>query len=239
MTLVPLGIPFSSKRRGTRGDWTGWRGMKVVIWAKLVNEGIPFLLLMGIGFVLFRGLRINQSLLSEREELLKRYLLFRGDRQVRLKIHGGDEKVYMDLLKNISSSWKNFKKAYDQCLSSLAQNTAKTKRYLQLITLGLLINTVRLFIEDCYFFGLQVHFLYTTARELSSYVLVVLSFFLLRNQTQRFLTLKGEVVKTDREILFIPNNVEAQEEHEGLYNEFDPLEAKGAKDGEEDQNLGE
>src|SRR3972149_10209870 len=199
-------------------------------WMKLVNEGIPFLLLIGLGFVLYRGLKRNQTLLSEREELLKRYLLFRGDRQVRLKIYGGDEKVYLDLFKNISSSWKNFKKAYDQCLNSLAQNTTKTKRFLQLITLGLLINTARLFIEDYYFFGFEAHFLYTLAREISSYVLAILSFFLLRNQTQKFLTLRGEVVKMDREVLFFPNNIEAQEEHEGLYNEFDPLEAKRVED---------
>ena len=210
-----------------------------MIWMKLVNEGIPFLLLIGIGFVLYRGLKVNQTLLSEREELLKRYLLFRGDRQVRLKIYGGDEKIYRDLLKNISNSWKNFKKVYDQCLLSLAQNTTKTKRFLQLITLGLLINTVRLFIEDFYFFGLEAHFFYTMARELSSYVLVFLSFYLLKNQTQKFLTLKGEVVKMDREILFFPNNLEAQEEHEGLYNEFDPLDTKGVKSGEEDQNPSE
>src|SRR5512136_747601 len=213
--------------------------MNVVMWIKLVNEIIPFLLLIGIGFVLYRGIRKNQTLLSEREELLKRYLLFRGDRQVRLKIYGGDEKIYLDLLKNISSSWKNFKKAYDECLNSLAQNTKVTKRLLQLITLGLIINTVRLFIEDYYFFGFEAHFFYTTARELSSYVLVVLSFFLLRNQTQKFLTLKGEVVRMDREILFFPNNLEAQEEHEGLYNEFDPLEVRRMEDGKEDQNPGE
>jgi len=205
-------------------------------WIKVVNETIPFFLLIGLGSVLYRGLKINQSLLSEREELLKRYLLFRGDRQVRLKIYGRDEKTYMDLLKNISSSWKNFKKAYDECLLSLAKNTTKTKRFLQLITVGLFINTVRLFIEDYYFFGLEVHFFYTTARELSSYVLVVLSFFLLRNQTHKFLTLKGEVIKMDREILFFPNNMEAQGEHEGLFNEFDPLEARGGEDGKEDQN---
>lgn len=206
-------------------------------WIKLVNEGIPFLLLIGLAFILYRGLRRNQTLLSEREELLKRYILFRGDRQVRLKIYGGDEKIYQDLLKNISSSWKNFKKAYDQCLLSLAQNTTKTKRFLQLVTLGLLINTARLFIfEDYYFFGLDAHFFYTTAREVSNYVIVILSFFLLRNQTQMFLTLKGEVVKMDREILFFPNHIENQEEHEGLFNEFDPLEARGADDGKKDQD---
>jgi hypothetical protein len=212
--------------------------MNEVLWIRIINETIPLILLAGMGFFLYRGLKINQTLLSEREELLKRYLLFRGDRQVRLKIYGGDEKVYRDLLKNISSSWKNFKKAYDECLLSLARNTTRTKRFLQLITLGLLINTARLFVEDAYFFGLDAHFFYTMARELSSYVLVVLSFFLLRNQTQTFLTLKGEVVKMDREILFFPNNIENQEEHEGLFNEFDPLEAKGTEDGKENQNPG-
>src|SRR4030043_415351 len=180
--------------------------MNEVLWIRVMNEVIPFFLCIGMGYALYRGLKINQTLLSEREELLKRYLLFRGDRQVRLKIYGGEEKVYRALLKNISSSWKNFKKAYDQCLNALAQNTTKTKRFLQLIALGLLINTARLFVEDYYFFGLDAHFFYTLAREISNYVLVVLSFFLLRHQTQTFLTLKGEVIKMDRELLFFPNN---------------------------------
>src|SRR5512147_446629 len=127
--------------------------MSEVFWIRIINEIIPLVLLAGIGFFLYQGLKVNQGLLSEREELLKRYLLFRGDRQVRLKIYGGDEKVYKDLLRNISSSWKNFKKAYDQCLLSLAQNTTKTKRFLQLITLALLVNTARLFAEIYYFFG--------------------------------------------------------------------------------------
>jgi hypothetical protein len=47
------------------------------------------------------------------------------------------------------------------------------------------------------------------------------------------------VVKMDREILFFPNNIESQEEHEGLFNEFDPLETKGTEDGKENQNPGE
>lgn len=210
--------------------------MNEVLWIKLVNEGIPFLLLIGMGFVLYRGFKKNQTILSEKDDLLKRYLLFRGDKQVRLKIYGDDEKVYRELLKNISSSWKNFKKTYDQCMLSLAQNTNKTKRFLQLITLGLFINSARLLGEEYYFFGLKAHFFYIVVRELPNYILVILSFFLLRTQTHKFLSLKGETMQMDREILFFPNQLSPEGEHEVLYNEFDPLEAKGAENGKEDQD---
>jgi len=206
------------------------------IWIKLLNEGISLFFLIGLGIALYRGLKKNQTLLSEREELLKRYLLFRGDKQVRLKIYGDDEKVYKELLKNLSNSWKNFKKTYDQCLLSLAQSTTKTKQFLSLITLGLLINSTRHFVEAYFFYSLKARFFYIIVRELSNYVLVVLSFFLLRTQTHKFLSLKGKVVKMDREILFYPNSLSAEGEHEVLYNEFDPLEKTGEEDGKEDQN---
>jgi hypothetical protein len=206
------------------------------IWIKLLNEGISLFFLIGLGIALYRGLKKNQTLLSEREELLKRYLLFRGDKQVRLKIYGDDEKVYKELLKNLSNSWKNFKKVYDQCLLSLAQNTTKTKQFLYLITLGLLINSARHFVEAYFFSSLKAQLFYIIVRELSNYVLVILSFFLLRTQTHKFLSLKGKVVKMDREILFYPNSLSTEGEHEVLYNEFDPLEKTGEEDGKEDQN---
>ena len=201
-----------------------------------MDEGISLIFLIGLGFVLYRGLKTNQTLLSEREELLKRYLLFRGDKQVRLKIYREDENVYRELLQNLSNSWKNFKKTYDQCLLSLAQSTTKTKQFLSLITLGLLINSTRHFVEAYFFYSLKARFFYIIVRELSNYVLVVLSFFLLRTQTHKFLSLKGKVVKMDREILFYPNSLSAEGEHEVLYNEFDPLEKTGEEDGKEDQN---
>jgi hypothetical protein len=206
------------------------------IWIKLLNEGISLFFLIGLGIALYRGLKKNQTLLSEREELLKRYLLFRGDKQVRLKIYGDDEKVYKELLKNLSNSWKNFKKVYDQCLLSLAQNTTKTKQFLYLITLGLLINSARHFVEAYFFSSLKAQLFYIIVRELSNYVLVILSFFLLRTQTHKFLSLKGKVAKMDREILFYPNSLSTEGEHEVLYNEFDPLEKTGEEDGKEDQN---
>jgi len=207
-----------------------------VMWKNLVDAGIPFFLLIALGFVLYRGFKKNQTLLSERGELLKRYLLFRGDKQVRLKVYGEDENVYQELLKTLSVSWKNFKKSYDQYFFSFSQNTAKTKLSLQILTLVLFVNSVRVLVIEGLSSGLHARFFYLVVRELSGYILVILSFLLLRTQTQRFLSVKGGAIKMDREILFFPNNISAEGEHEGLYNEFDPLEAIGVENGKKDQN---
>jgi hypothetical protein len=206
------------------------------MWIDLLNEGISLFLLIALGFIFYQGFRKNQGFLGEREELLKRYLLFRGDRQVRLKIYEKDEKIYQELLKNISTSWKNFKKVYDQCLLSFGQNTHKTKFWLQIITLCLLLNSAFLVVRIYSAVGFKTNFFYTVVRELSSYVLVVLSFIVLKIQTHRFLSLKGESTKMDRDVLFYPNHLLAEGRQDILYEEFDPLEAKGAEDGKEDPN---
>jgi len=210
--------------------------MAHAMWIDFLNEGISLVLLVALGVVFYQGFKKNQAFLLEREDLLKRYLLFRGDRQVRLKIYEGDEKIYQDLLKNISTSWKNFKKTYDQCLLSFGQNTHRTKFWLQILTLCLLLNSAFLFVRICSSFGFRTHFFYSVVRELSSYVLVVLSFILLKTQTHRFLSLKGEVGKMDRDILIYPNHLLAGGERNGFYEEFDPIEAKGGEDGKEDSN---
>ena len=211
-------------------------GRVAAMWINFLNEGISLILLIALGSVFYRGFKKNQTLLTEREELLKRYLLFRGDKQVRLKIYESNEKVYQELIKNLSTSWKNFKKTYDQCLLNFGQNAHKTKFSLQLLTLGLLINSLSLFIREYFSFGVRSQFIYTIVRELSSYILVILSFYLLRIQTHRFLSLKGEAVKMDREILFYPNHLSGEREHDVLYEEFDPLEAIGEEGGKEDPN---
>ncbi len=93
----------------------------------------------------------------------------------------------------------------------------------------------RLLIADFFLINPKIHFLYTVVRELSSYVLVAISFLLLRVQTHRLLLSKGKTAEMDRELLFFPNGLPTGES-QGLYNEFDPLEAVGAEDAKKDQN---
>jgi len=212
--------------------------MSGVVWIKLINEVVPLVLLAGLGVALYRGLKKNQLILAEREELLRRYLIFRGDKQSRLRIHGGDEKVRQDLLKNLSSSWKEFKKAYDEYLHSFSRNTSQTKILLQLITLGFLINSSRNLLDEYYFFGVRARFFYLGLRELSNYVFVVVSFLILRAQTHQFLSLKGKSLEMERDTLFSPNGLLSEGDYEGLYNEFDPLEKREEGNEKEDQDSG-
>lgn len=202
---------------------------------KLVNEGIPLALLIGLGIVLYRGMGENQRLLLEREDLLRRYILFRGDKQARLKVYGGEEKIRGELLRTLSTSWKLFKKRYDEYLSALGRNASRTKLFLWLITLGLFVNSARLLIEEYYFYDLGERFLFLVAKEVLHYVWVVFGFFLLGMQTKKFLPLKGEAVKVDRETLFFSNDLSVGGEKEGLFNEFDPLWPKEEERGEEDE----
>jgi hypothetical protein len=206
------------------------------MWLDILNEGTTLLLLIALGLILYGGFRKNQTLLAEREDLLKRYLLFRGDKQVRLKMHGENEKIYLDLLKNLSNSWKNFKKAYDQCVNSFVQNTHRTKLLLQIVTGVLLINSARLLLQEYIYHGSQTHFFYTLIKELTGYVLVLLGFFMLRTQTYRYLSLKGEALKMDRDILFYPDRLSEEGDREGIYDEFDPLQGKGVASEQEVQD---
>ena len=212
--------------------------MNSVVWIRLMNEVVPLILLAVLGGVLYRGLRKNQTILAEREELLRRYLIFRGDKQSRLRIYGGDEKVRQDLLKNLSNSWKEFKRAYDGYLHSFSRNTSQTKIFLELVTIGFLINSGRILFDEYYFFGLRARFFYLGLRELSNYVVVAVSFLLLRAQTHQLLSLKGKGLEMERESLFSPNGLLSEGDYEGLYNEFDPLERGEVGSEKEDQDPG-
>lgn len=207
--------------------------MEEVLWTKFLNEGVNLTLLIILGVILYQGVRKNHTLLSEREETFRRYLLFREDLKVRMKLYGEDEKTYRELLRNLSEGWKNFKRTYDRYLETLSKNVTKTNRFLQFLTLALLLNSFRLLLESYYFFGLQSRFFYLLTRELSNYVLVILGFFLLKDQSDRFFSMKGEMDKMDREILFYSNHLTEIGEKRALYDEFSPIE-KGEGDGKKD-----
>jgi len=209
--------------------------MDASIWVDLLDNTIPLFLFVALGLTFYQGFKKNHSLLSDREDLLKRYLIFRGDKQVLFKTLTEKDQAYQDVRKTISNSWKNFKKTYDQYLTSFARNTARTKLFLQIITLGFILNSARLVLADLLMGNSSRHLAYTVLSELPSYVLVILCFLVLRIQAHRVLLPKVKAVEMDREILFFPNG-RPEGEDRRHYDEFDPLEVTGGEDGEEHQN---
>ncbi len=128
---------------------------------------------------------------------------------------------------------KILKEAYDHYQNSFLWPIRPGQNYcLQLFTLGLLLNSARRLIEEYYFYGFKDRFFLAAAREPLNYVLVVLSFFLLRAQARPYLAPNGKAAKIDLETLFFPNHLANEREHEYLYNEFEPLDDKGVEDGE-------
>jgi len=84
------------------------------------------------------------------------------------------------------------------------------------------------------FLWLESPFPLILRRNSQNYVLVVLGLLLLRMQTQRVLSLKGDVGRLIARYSFSKAGLSMEGEHEGLYNEFDPLEERGREDGNED-----
>ena len=205
------------------------------IWMGLLDEGIPLLLLIALGLALYRGFKKNYILLMDREDLLRRYLIFRVNKQMHLKTFEDNPKTYQELLKALSNSWKIFKKRYDDYIVSLNQNTTRTKLTILIITLGLLMNSLRMIAGDFYLIHSKPYLLLAVLRELSGYVLVILSFLLMRAQTHRILVSRGKIAEMDRETLFFSNNP-SEEEVKSLFDEFDPIEEKGVEDGQKDQD---
>lgn len=205
--------------------------MEKVLLIKLTNEIIPLLLLLFTGFVTYNGFKKNQKIISEKEGLIKRYILFRGDKQARLKIYKNDEQIHKELLKNISGSWKNFKKSHDQYMLNLLNNIKKTKRFLIILTFRFIINSGRLIGEEYYFFGIKNRLFFTILREIPNYIFVVLNYLILKTQTQKYFSLKSEIMQNDREFLFFANSHYKGQEFETLYNEFDPIYKEGDNDG--------
>ncbi len=89
--------------------------------------------------------------------------------------------IQRELLRTLSNSWKNFKRSYDQYQNSFLANTTRTKSLLQLITLGLLVNSARGLIEEYYFYGFKDRFFLAAAREL----------LILCSRCPQFLSLEG------------------------------------------------
>ena len=188
-------------------------------------EWITLVLFGLMAFFIYRNVRNYDSITQEMDTLFRRYLLFRNDKQITLKMHEQDEDVRNEILRSISKSWKHFRGIHGELVGTLIANIRKTL-LAYYVFLGILcINTLRVFLTDWFKTGTFPPLLEVAIREAPSYLLLALGFLLIRIQTRRKRGGMGRPFEIELETIF--PDIGGQDR--SLYDEFEPIdEEEGA-----------
>jgi hypothetical protein len=190
-----------------------------------LNERVTLVLVGLMAFFMYRNVRDYDSITQEMETLFRRYLLFRNDKQITLKMHEQDEKVRNEILRSISKSWKQFRRTHGELVDTLLGNIRKTLLAYYVILGILLINTLRIFLADWSETGGFSALLEVAIKEGPSYLLLALGFLLIRIQTRQRRGGNGRPYEIELETIFPDIGVQDR----SLYDEFEPIdEEEGA-----------
>ncbi|NIQ37402.1 MAG: hypothetical protein GTN81_02260 [Proteobacteria bacterium] len=181
---------------------------------------VSLILMILVGAVMFKNRRKNQSVTADVENLIRRYIIFRGHRQALLKIHNGDEEVKHEILKAISNSWNHFKNTLEKHFITLHETDRRARNFLLILCALMLLNSFRslafrVLTGSEHFSGLIL-----LMRELPPYLFLVTGFLLLGIQSQSWGKRPLTSFNTELEALFS----DMEQTQEALNNEFDPLE---------------
>ena len=204
--------------------------IKPLVLALLGLDAWITLVLFGLmAFFIYRNVRNYDSITQEMDTLFRRYLLFRNDKQITLKMHEQDEEVRNEILRSISKSWKHFRGIHGGLAGTLMGNIRKTL-LAYYVFLGILcINTFRVFLTDWFTTGTFPPLLEVAIKEAPSYLLLALGFLLIWIQTRRKRGGMGKPFEIELETIFPDIGVQDR----SLYDEFEPID-EGEEAGEID-----
>ena len=189
-----------------------------------------YLVVVGLmAFFIYRNVRNYDSITQEMDALFRRYLLFRSDKQITLKMHGQDVNVRNEILRSISKSWKHFRGIRGELVGTLLGNIQKTLLAYYVILGILCINTLRAFLTDWFKTGAISVPLGVAVKEVPGYFLLALGFLLIRIQTGRRRGGRGRPFEIELEEIFPDIGVQDR----SLYDEFEPID-EGEGGGEND-----
>ena len=192
-----------------------------------LDEWITFVMVVVMAFFIYRNVRNCNSITLEMDTLFRRYLLFRNDKQITLKMHEQDEKVRNEILKSISNSWKRFRGIHGELEGTLLGNIRKTLLAYYVILGILCINTLRVLLTDWFKTGAVSAPIEVAVKEAPGYLLLALGFLLTRIQASRKIGGKGRPFETKQEIIFPDIGVQDR----SLSDEFEPIdEGEGGGD---------
>ncbi len=213
----------------TSGHWliSYLQPIKPLLFALLgLDEWITLVLVGLMAFFIYRNVRKYDSITQEMDTLFRRYLLFRNDKQITLKMHEQDEKVRNEILKSISTSWKHFRGIHGELADTLLGNIRKTL-LAYYVFLGILcVNTLRIFLTDWFKTGTVPAPLGVAIKEAPGYLLLALGFILIWIQIGRKRGGMGKPFEIELETIFPDIGVQNRR----LYDEFEPIdEGEGAE----------
>jgi len=186
---------------------------------KGLDEWITLVLVLLIASCIYRNVRNSGSITEEMDALSRRYLLFRNEKQIALKMHEQDEEVRNEILRSISNSWKHFRRMHGELVETLL-GTIRKILVAYYIILGIsVINTLRLFLTNWFASGGVPSPLEVAIKEGPSYLLLALGFLLIRIQTHRGRGGRGRPYEIELETLF----PEMGAQDRSIYDEFEPI----------------
>ena len=204
--------------------------IKPLLFALLgLDEWITLVLVVLVAFCIYRNVRNYDSITQEMDTFFRRYLHFRNDKQITLKMHEQDEDVRNEILRSISKSWKHFRRIHGELVGTLSGNIRKTLLAYYVILGILLINTLRVFLTDWLKTGAVPATLEVAIKEAPSYLLLALGLLLIRVQTRHRRGGGGRPYEIELETIFADIGVQDR----SLYDEFEPID-EGEVEGEID-----
>jgi low affinity Fe/Cu permease len=191
------------------------------------NAIVSLVLAVLIAIVILQNRRKNQSITVEVDNLIRRYVVFRGHRQALIKFHKEDEKTKHEILRAISVSWNHFKGMLENHALILYKTDRRARSFLAILGIIMASNSFRILASGELArhgqWGGVVFFL----RELPLYLFLITGFILISIQSYRWK--KRPLTSFNGELEAIFSDTEKTQE--ALNNEFDPLEESFDKEG--------
>jgi hypothetical protein len=181
---------------------------------------IPLILTVLVAVVILRNRGKNQSIVGEVENLIRRYVIFRGHRQALVRTHQGDENEKYKMLKAISGSWNQFRATLDGHSLKLLETDRRARNALIILGVIMLVNSLRNLSLEATLDFRQWTGLVFLFKELPICLFLITGFVLIAIQSRRLK--KRAFTNLDGELNAILSDME--ETRESLDNEFDPIE---------------
>ncbi len=184
------------------------------------NALVTLVLTALVAVVILQNRRKNQSITSEGENLIRRYIIFRARRHALMKTHQGDEKVKHEMLKAISSSWNHFRSILESHSIALRETDRQARKFLCILGIVMLFDSFRKLVSGAAIDRMHWGGLVFLVRELPMYFFLLTGFLLISIQSRRWK--KRAPTSFDGELDAIFSDTEQNQE--ALDNEFDPIE---------------